>query len=221
MVHMRFLGLGIPEHRWGDVLDEAIRVLKPGGVLEVRSPNTAITNRFTLLTFQIVEMCVEAPPNASPRVRKAYSQLLMDDYIAPNPVLALQLHLPATVGVVPASLRPVFTANWEIGGSTADAAGCIIPSDGAPPDAVADAAMTWIRSALDYKDVQRSDEGDRAMRALVAADPYRWGATEGSDKACDTPKTPSTPGVPITPVFEHPNTGKVSLASWVIVKAHQ
>lgn len=35
MVHMRFLGLGIPEQRWGDLLDEAVRVLKPGGVLEV------------------------------------------------------------------------------------------------------------------------------------------------------------------------------------------
>jgi ubiquinone/menaquinone biosynthesis C-methylase UbiE len=37
MVHMRFLGLGIPDSRWGDVLDEIIRILKPGGILEVSS----------------------------------------------------------------------------------------------------------------------------------------------------------------------------------------
>jgi hypothetical protein len=114
-------------------------------------------------------------------------------------------------------VRPVFSTIWEIGTSpSADAPCSLVPGDGAPADALADAAMTWIRSALDYKDVQRSDEGDRAMRALMAANPLRWGATE-SDKA-DTPKTPTTPGMPITPIFEGRCSTKVSLAAYVCIK---
>lgn len=35
MVHIRFVGLAVPETRWAELLDEAVRVLRPGGVLEV------------------------------------------------------------------------------------------------------------------------------------------------------------------------------------------
>lgn len=35
MVHIRFIGLGVPETKWVNVLEEASRVLKPGGTLEI------------------------------------------------------------------------------------------------------------------------------------------------------------------------------------------
>lgn len=163
-------------------------------------------------------MSHEAPPSASTRIRKTYAQLLQDGYVAPNPVLALQLHLPATAGLASNTLRPVFSANWDITAPPADSPTSLVPSSGAPADALADAAMTWIRSALDYRDVQRSDEGDRAMRALVAANPHRWGAT-GASLSADTPKTPSTPGMSMTPpVYEGRCSSKVCLAAWVCIK---
>jgi ABC-type dipeptide/oligopeptide/nickel transport system permease subunit len=37
MVHIRFVGLGVPESSWGNLFSEASRVLKRNtGVLEVR-----------------------------------------------------------------------------------------------------------------------------------------------------------------------------------------
>jgi hypothetical protein len=37
MVHIRFVGLGVPETSWSSLFSEAARVLKPDtGVLEVR-----------------------------------------------------------------------------------------------------------------------------------------------------------------------------------------
>lgn len=202
MIHIRFAGLGVPEQQWGDVLDEAIRVLRPGGILE------------------LVEMSYEAPTSASQRVRTAYSKILLDDYIAPNPVLALQMHLPATAGIVPSSIRPVYSATWKYNASASRPTCFWAPTstpDGAPPDAIADAAMTWVRSALDYKDVQRGDEGDRAVRALIAGSPGRWGAT---DDILNSPISPISPNMPVTPGAEMPVTpmGKVSLAAWVVQK---
>jgi hypothetical protein len=185
-------------------------------------------------------MSYEAPPWAPARQRKEYTDLLLDSFVSPNPVFSLQLHLPATQGVAPRSLKPVFTANWDLerddGGShslSTSNKNCSSAANCAPP-ALADAAYTWMSSALDYRDMPNGDEGARAVRALVAANPQRWGATELGDKEKDkTPRTPSTTGgfsIPPTPTIapQSPTTpmtakdlpipGRTSLAAWVIHK---
>ncbi|KAL1406898.1 hypothetical protein Q8F55_006310 [Vanrija albida] len=183
MVHMRFLGLGVPETRWAELLDEAMRVLKPGGVLE------------------IVEMSFEPPPTAPPSVANSFSSLLLSDYVQPNPLFALQLHLPATHGVAAGATRPVFTDSF------APASTNIFAADTAP-GALADAAITWIRSALEYKGTAfvkaprvPGCDGDRAGRTLSDINPVRWPYTPP-----DTPPETPTEGT------------RISLAAWVVRK---
>ncbi|WOO84474.1 uncharacterized protein LOC62_06G007993 [Vanrija pseudolonga] len=174
MVHMRFLGLGVPETRWAELLDEAMR---------------------------IVEMSFEAPPTAPPSVSNTFSSLLLSDYVQPNPLFALQLHLPATHGVAAGATRPVFSDTF------APPSGNMFAPDNAP-GALADAAMTWIRSALEYKGTAfvkasrtAGSDGDRAGRVLAEINPARW---------------PYTP--PESPA-ETPTEGtRISLAAWVVHK---
>lgn len=81
MVHIRFCGLGIPESKWYDLLEECARVLRQGGVLE------------------IVEMAYSPPTTAPPSVRNAFASLLLADMIQPSPLLPLQFNLPACEGL--------------------------------------------------------------------------------------------------------------------------
>lgn len=90
MVHMRFCGLGIPESKWYDLLEECARVLKKGGTLE------------------IVEMAYTPPITTPPSVRNAFASLLLADMIQPSPLLPLQFNLPACEGLK-ATVRPT----WE------------------------------------------------------------------------------------------------------------
>ena len=90
MVHMRFCGLGIPESKWYDLLEECARVLKKGGTLE------------------IVEMAYTPPITTPPSVRNAFASLLLADMIQPGPLLPLQFNLPACEGLK-ATVRPT----WE------------------------------------------------------------------------------------------------------------
>ena len=48
MVHMRFIGLGVPENKWADLLEEAARVLKRGGQLEIVEMHYAATHSSTV-----------------------------------------------------------------------------------------------------------------------------------------------------------------------------
>lgn len=204
MVHMRFLGLGVPETRWAELLDEAMRVLKPGGVLEASrllplSPASSATNPPT----QIVEMSFEPPPTAPPSVSNTFSSLLLSDYVQPNPLFALQLHLPATHGVAAGATRPVMSDTFAPSG----AGGNVFAPDNAP-GALADAAMTWIRSALEYKGTAfvktprvAGSDGDRAGRVLAEINPARW---------------PYTP--PESPAETPAEGTRISLAAWVVHK---
>jgi hypothetical protein len=66
MVHLRFVELGVPEYKWGDLLEEASRVMKKGGMLEIvevsyilppSSPSVFKTSFETLLHGTMVQTC--------------------------------------------------------------------------------------------------------------------------------------------------------------------
>lgn len=176
MVHLRFVGLGVPETQWATLLDEAVRVLRPGGVLE------------------IVEMSA-APSSTTPgHVKSAWSSMLQTDLINSNPVAVLQSYLPLTPKLV-RSTRPVLNVEWDA------------ESVSNAPGALADASMTWIRSALAYHDARLGvdETGARAVKAFAKAAPGKWISVrphgEGLDD--DEDRSPRTP---------------VHLAAWVVVK---
>lgn len=73
MVHIRFVGLGVPEAKWPTLLEEASRVLKPGGNLE------------------IVERSYDLPIDTA-LAPSVYS-------IQPDPSLAIKFALPFTPGL--------------------------------------------------------------------------------------------------------------------------
>ncbi|WWD15957.1 hypothetical protein CI109_100381 [Kwoniella shandongensis] len=96
MVHIRFVGLGIPESRWGDLLDEATRVLKRGGKLE------------------IVEMSYTLPLSAPASLRTAFATQLLADMIQPLPNLPIRFNLPSIDSLVSHDLtKPRFEKTWR------------------------------------------------------------------------------------------------------------
>ncbi|KLT41717.1 hypothetical protein CC85DRAFT_328857 [Cutaneotrichosporon oleaginosum] len=195
MVHIRFVGLGVPETHWAELLDEAVRVLRPGGVLE------------------IVEMSCEPPPSAPAAVANSFASQLLSDFIPQNPVLALQMHLPATAALAQGSTRPFFQMTWTAGQSDDDYFSPSPYGPRSPPPAIADAAPTWIRSCLSYrgtglKALQGSGTGARAVQKLTALDPTRWGAVQPPSEEDTEPEAPRTPAT----------GGRISLAAWVAVK---
>ncbi|ORY27168.1 S-adenosyl-L-methionine-dependent methyltransferase [Naematelia encephala] len=93
MVHIRFVGLGVPETKWGDLLDEATRVLKPGGKLE------------------IIETSYTLPSACPPSLRNSFASLLLADLVQPIPLLPLRLVLSSTPGLK-ATFEPVYERTW-------------------------------------------------------------------------------------------------------------
>lgn len=86
MVHMRFVGLSVPEHKWQDLIDEAGRVLKRDtGVVEVSlgflKTSTAPDTRF----LQITEMTKSLPKGTPPALRASFESLLTASFISNRP----------------------------------------------------------------------------------------------------------------------------------------
>lgn len=73
-VHMRLVGLGVPEQRWPALLEEALRVLKPGGKLEIVE---------THYDLRIDDLAVQ----------KAYSTFLTTHSIPDDPARAINFLL--------------------------------------------------------------------------------------------------------------------------------
>jgi SAM-dependent methyltransferase len=197
MVHIRFVGLGVPETHWAELLDEAVRVLRPGGVIE------------------IVEMSCEPPPSAPASVANSFASQLLSDFIPQNPVLALQMHLPATAALAHGSTKPLFQRSWSVGAQREEEDYFSLAPYGGPrgaaPPAIADAAPAWIRSSLSYRGtglnaLRDSGTGPRAAMELAARDPSRWGSVPPPGEEDEPPRTPAT------------GPGRISLAAWVSVK---
>ncbi|WVQ78309.1 hypothetical protein IAT38_000394 [Cryptococcus sp. DSM 104549] len=106
-VHIRFVGLGVPESKWGDLLEEATRVLKRGGKLE------------------IVETSYTLPSSAPQSLHNSFASLLLADMVQPVALLPLRFNLPSTTALMSAGLTtPVFARTWcgnEIPGALVDA----------------------------------------------------------------------------------------------------
>lgn len=179
-------------------------------------------------------MSCEPPPTAPASVTNSFASQLLSDFIPQNPVLALQMHLPATAALVQGSTKPVFQATWTVpareqeqeevllgeddeesyfgsGSLQPSSTGLTPPPRDVPPPAMVDAAPTWIRSALSYRgtglrSLKGSSIGARAIREFAAREPGRWGAR------CDLPEEPDTPRTPAA-------GGRISLAAWVAVKS--
>lgn len=86
-VHMRFIGLGVPEHAWPQLLEEACRVLKSGGKLE------------------IVDMSYQLPLSAR-SLQHSFASLLLSDYIPDDPSRAIKFALPMIDTLLPTSIHP-------------------------------------------------------------------------------------------------------------------
>ena len=94
MVHIRFIGLAVFEAKWGDLLEEAARVLRRGGILE------------------IVEMSYTLPPSTPASLQNSFASLLLADVIQPDPSLPIRFCLPSTPGLVPRT-KPIFERTWK------------------------------------------------------------------------------------------------------------
>lgn len=92
MVHLRFLSLGLPESAWPQLLDEALRVLSPGGHLE------------------IVDMSITLPSSAPASLQRSFASMLLAEMINPDPSLPVQFALPMLDGLKSGMGRPVFDA---------------------------------------------------------------------------------------------------------------
>ncbi|ORX39928.1 hypothetical protein BD324DRAFT_648546 [Kockovaella imperatae] len=90
-VHIRFVGLGVPEPKWGDLLEEATRVLAKGGTLE------------------IVEMAYTLGTTSHPSLINSFASLLLADLIQPFPSHPIKFYLP-TIGMSP---TPCFEQSWD------------------------------------------------------------------------------------------------------------
>ncbi|KAL7424070.1 hypothetical protein Q5752_001655 [Cryptotrichosporon argae] len=156
MVHMRFVGLGIPEAKWADVFDEVARVLKPGG------------------KFELVETDYTAPASASPSVRNAFASLLLAELVAPSPLLPVQMVLPALDAFTGVS-RPVLAHTYKAAHPHPH-----------PPGALTDARTVWVASALEYKGTglvtRHADEAvRRAKDEMRSLDRARWAWDQEED----------------------------------------
>lgn len=162
-------------------------------------------------------MSCEPPPSAPASVANSFASQLLSDFIPQNPVLALQMHLPATAALIQGSTKPLFQTSWAVTPERDDPEGDyfgalqanVIASRELAPVAIVDAAPTWIRSALSYRGtglraLKDSGTAARAVRELAAREPGRWGAQVD-------PEEPDTPRMPAV-------GGRISLAAWVAVK---
>jgi hypothetical protein len=95
MVHLRFLSLGLPESAWPQLLDEALRVLSPGGHLE------------------IVDMSITLPSSAPASLQRSFASMLLAEMINPDPSLPVQFALPMLDGLKSGMGRPVFEAKGD------------------------------------------------------------------------------------------------------------
>lgn len=94
MVHIRFCGLGIPESKWGEVIEEAARVLRSGGTLE------------------IVEMAYSLHDSTPSGIQNSFASILMAEMIQPLPVLPIRFHLPMSDLLVPL-YKPILEKTWR------------------------------------------------------------------------------------------------------------
>nr|ODN88522.1 hypothetical protein L204_06377 [Cryptococcus depauperatus CBS 7855] len=122
-VHIRFVGLGVPESKWINVLEEAARVLKPGGKMEI------IETSYDLLPTLA---CANS-------LHEIFSSILVDHMIQPLPFLPIQFCLPSLSILEPDSVsNPSLIKTWR---------------DDEIPGALHDAAETWARSAVEHQDI--------------------------------------------------------------------
>lgn len=164
MVHIRFVGLGIPEGRWGDVIDEAVRVLKRGGKLE------------------IVEMSYDLPAAAPQSLRNSFASLLLSDLISPLPILPLRFCFPLTAALITASVaKPVFEMSWtDPPGALRDAATIWVKSalDYKGTGLVAQSTDLSPAHQKGMRGPERGGCGEKAVRVLRKAHGERWAGLE-------------------------------------------
>ena len=148
MVHMRFIGLGVPESRWGDLLEEAIRVLKPGGTLE------------------IVEMSYTLPPSAPMSLRNSFNSVLLADLVRPLPILPLRFHLSSSSSLVSSTgIKPIF--EQDITDPTCSLSEAV--------DIWVKSALDYKGTSLMRTEkTKRSSMIDECLRELANADADKW-----------------------------------------------
>ena len=138
----------MPETKWAELLDESVRVLAPGGTLE------------------IVEMGITLSSSLPNVAKEAFAKCLLAEMIHPNPSLPIKFALPTVEGLVHSTIaKPVYERTWKLPpdltrDTKADEAGQV--SD-ALPASLAEAGATWMASVLSYS--RQSRGGVRKQEA--------------------------------------------------------
>lgn len=96
MVHIRFVSLGVPESAWPSLLDEASRVLTPGGHLE------------------IVELSICLPPSAPASLSRSFASMLLAEMINSDPSVPIRFTLPMLDGLQSRMVGPVFEKQGDV-----------------------------------------------------------------------------------------------------------
>ncbi|WWC90002.1 uncharacterized protein L201_004932 [Kwoniella dendrophila CBS 6074] len=95
LVHIRFTNLGIPESKWFNILEEATRVLKRGGKIE------------------IVETSYTLPSNCPANLKNSFASILLSNMIQPFPFLTIQFNLSSIESLNIKNIKPSFHQKWN------------------------------------------------------------------------------------------------------------
>ncbi|WVQ98770.1 hypothetical protein IAU59_005901 [Kwoniella sp. CBS 9459] len=156
LVHLRFVNLGVPETKWFDLLEEATRVLKRGGKLE------------------IVETSYRLPGTAPVSLKNSFASVILADMVHPLPLLPLQFTLPSIDSLKGNSGRPSFekTFTREPPGALHDAVTVWVKS------ALEYKGTSLVKTAKGGKKGLQGI-GERVKKELMWADAKRWAFDEG------------------------------------------
>lgn len=196
-VHIRFLSLGLSSDKFHNLLQEVCRVLAPSGRLEW------------------VEMSLDLPPDAPTQLRNSFQSLLHSESIDLNPAELISTALSraeslSAMGSRKSPSEPAFQQTWRWGGG---------PNEAGPTDSLADAAMGWAKSMMEYRGTgcRRAKQEtviQRAKRELSMIEGEDW----VFPPALDSPTTPETPGSVAQEACCDEASG-VTVSAWVCVKS--
>ncbi|WVF72193.1 hypothetical protein IAT40_007005 [Kwoniella sp. CBS 6097] len=158
LVHLRFVNLGVPETKWFDLLEEATRVLKRGGKLE------------------IVETSYKLPVTAPVSLKNSFASMILADMVHSLPLLPLQFTLPSIDSLKGNSGRPTFEKAFrgEAPGALQDAVTVWVKS-------ALECKGTSIVKNVSGGKKGLQGIGERVKRELIWADKAKW-AFDGDDK---------------------------------------
>lgn len=144
-------------------LEEVIRVLAPGGTLE------------------IIEMGLVLPPSCPPATKLAFSEYLLKNVINPDPSVPIKFDIHAVEGLVLSTFaKPAYHKTWRLPSAEGACKGKGKAED-TPPAAIAEASTIWMRSVLEYSKVAMGGTTSKGPSLGLAGEDANTKTSEPAD----------------------------------------